>query len=365
VEAVTRIINDGDGYIPVGYDDNGEFGGFDPSRGRGGGREEQNDDWVEEIIPCRAPSAIGRIIGKGGSCVSQIEQECGVRIQVDKRMLECVVSGTPENVKLAVVKCLQVMEEGFGGAVLRVNCTGFEGAIIGPGGKRVRSIAGQTNARVDIEKIGYGESECVIKGSPDAVAAAETVVLQIIAEETANAGYGTASGGGGDRGGWNDRDDESLSFGDTPQRGGYDGLQDDRYDNRQSEYNETREAPRGGRGGGYGYGGGGGYDDKPRDDARGGYDDRGGYGGRGGGGGRGRGGGRGEGRGRESARTGGYDSGYGAPEQRVQYYDERVEGGDRFSGGGRGGGGEGGRGGSRGRGQSKGGSSRYSGGYAE
>ena len=122
VAAVTRIIEEGDGYVPVGYDENGEFGGFDPSRSRGQGVDFDGgggDDWVEEVIPCRSPSAIGRVIGKGGSAIRVIEEETGTRIQVDKRMLECVVSGPPENVRAAVIKCKQIMQEGFGGAVLR------------------------------------------------------------------------------------------------------------------------------------------------------------------------------------------------------------------------------------------------------
>ena len=278
VAAVTRIIEEGDGYVPVGYDENGTFGGFDPSRNRGQGGD-SSDDWVEEIIPCRSPSAIGRVIGKGGSAVRVIEEETGTRIQVDKRMLECVVSGPPENVRLAVIKCKQIMEEGFGGAVLRINCTGFEGAIIGPGGKRVRSIAGQSRARVDIEKIGYGESECVIKGAPDAVAVAEAAVLQIIDEETAR--FGRVPGNDRGAGGWDD------------------GA---RYDDRDT----------------YGYDRGDYYDD-PRGPgvARGGYE------------------------GDRRSRGGGYDDGYAAPPERVRYYDERVEpprgGGDggssRYSGG--------------------------------
>ena len=80
-------------------------------------------------------------IGKGGSAVRVIEEETGTNIQVDKRMLECVVSG-PAGEPPRRASC-QIMQEGSTAAMLRVNCTGFEGAIIGPGGKRVRSIAGR------------------------------------------------------------------------------------------------------------------------------------------------------------------------------------------------------------------------------
>ena len=176
----------------------------------------------------------------------------------------------------------------------------------------MRSIAGQSRARVDIEKIGYGESECVIKGAPDAVAVAEAAVLQIIDEETAR--FGRVPGNDRGAGGWDDgaryddRDEYGFDRGDyydDPRgpgvaRGGYEG-------DRRSRGGGYDDGYRGGRGGGRGGGGRGG---------------------------RGRGGGRG-------ARKARYDDGYAAPPERVRYYDERVEpprgGGDggssRYSGG--------------------------------
>ena len=108
-----------------------------------------------------------------------IEEETGTNIQVDKRMLECVVSGA-ENERAAVIKCKQIMQEGFGGAVLRVNLHRLRGCHH-RAGRQARALhrrpkpcaRGHREDRLRRER-------CVIKGAPDAVAAAEAAVLQII-----------------------------------------------------------------------------------------------------------------------------------------------------------------------------------------
>ena len=42
VAAVTRIIEEGDGYVPMGYDANGEFGGLTPRGTRRGADARKN-----------------------------------------------------------------------------------------------------------------------------------------------------------------------------------------------------------------------------------------------------------------------------------------------------------------------------------
>ena len=268
VEAVRRIIEEGDGYVPVGYDADGVFEGFDPSRARGGGA---GAGAVEQTVQFRSELEVGRIIGKGGATVRHIEDETGARIQVDKRLMECVVTGGPEEVRRAVRMCQRVADEGFGGAVRVVPCTGAEGAVIGPGGQRVRRIAADTKARIDIEKVDEYESECVIRGSPDAVAAAADVVERLVEEERRkNAG--------------------GFGFDERDRTGGFDRGRDDSYYRDDRAYYDEREEA------GYyrderGY-----YDEREEAGYR--RDDRGGRGrGRGGGRGGSRGGGRGRGRG--------------------------------------------------------------------
>ena len=202
--AVRRIIEEGDGYEPVqrasrNFDYDGDWG----DERLGGSRD--RGEWIEEIIPCRSALAVGRVIGKRGTTVSRIESETGAKIQVDQRMLECVVSGYPEAVAAASRQVKQVMVEGFGGAVERVECTGMEGLIIGPGGARVRRIRTESKARVDVQKISEHASECVIKGDPDAVRIAVGMVTELMEEER-RVNERRRGGGGWEREFINDRE---------------------------------------------------------------------------------------------------------------------------------------------------------------
>ena len=98
---VARIIEEGDGYVPVGYEEGGHFGdarsdaprfaGFDPTRARSMG---SSSSQTLETLAFRTELEIGRIIGRGGATVRAIEEDTGARVQVDKRTLECVVSGS-------------------------------------------------------------------------------------------------------------------------------------------------------------------------------------------------------------------------------------------------------------------------------
>ena len=294
---VARIIEEGDGYVPVGYEEGGNFGdarsdaprfaGFDPTRARSMG---SSSSQTLETLAFRTELEIGRIIGRGGATVRAIEEDTGARVQVDKRTLECVVSGSEAAVASAARTIRRVAEEGFGGAVRRIPCGGSEGLIIGPGGARVRALAARTKARIDVEKVSEFHSECVIRGNPDAVAEAADAVERALAEEGGfSGGFDERGGrhGAYERGGGDDR--YAYDDRERPRRRGYDASprdaaeeyrrpRDDAYsydasrDEAYSSYDDAnrrrRRFPedRGGRGGG-GRGGGG----RPR-----GWSDRGG-----------------------------------------------------------------------------------------
>jgi hypothetical protein len=104
-----------------------------------------------------------------------------------------------------------VTQEGFGGSVERVPCTGSEGAVIGPKGQRIRAIAKETGARLEVQTIddredeNFGGSECVIRGSPPEVAAAARAVREIVAMDREDREYG--QGRGSMRGGFNEASD--------------------------------------------------------------------------------------------------------------------------------------------------------------
>ena len=173
-EAVRRIIEEGDGYVPAHISAAG---------GSNDTRSDDDEGKVEEIVPCTSGLAIGRVIGKQGSTVMRIEEETGARLQLDQRLLECVITGYPEQVEAAARRVRQVMSEGEGGNVVRIPCTGSEGLIIGPRGSRVRRIAADTKARLSVEKVSDIASECLIQGSPQAVAMAADIVTELMETE--------------------------------------------------------------------------------------------------------------------------------------------------------------------------------------
>jgi rRNA processing protein Krr1/Pno1 len=290
---VARIIEEGDGYVPVGYEEGGfgdgdvrsrsrapRFAGFDPTRARSMG---SSSSQTLETLAFRTELEIGRIIGRGGATVRAIEEDTGARVQVDKRTLECVVSGSEAAVGAASRTIRRVAEEGFGGAVRRIPCGGSEGLIIGPGGARVRALAARTKARIDVEKVSEFHSECVIRGNPDAVAQAADAVERALAEE-GGGGFDERGGryvayerGGGDRHAYDDRERPRRGYDAYPRDAAeeYRRPRDDAYSrdeayaSRDDAARRRRRFPedRGGRGGG-GRGGGG----RPRWSDRGGGD---------------------------------------------------------------------------------------------
>ena len=152
-----------------------------------------------ETVQCRSEQEIGRVIGRGGSTVERIQAETGTKIQVDSRTLCVDVKGRERDVREAVRIVTLVTQEGFGGSVERVPCTGSEGAVIGPKGARIRAIAKETRARLEVQVSDDGDAECVIRGSPPEVAAAANWVRELVAIDRDDR---DAARGGRDRGGW-------------------------------------------------------------------------------------------------------------------------------------------------------------------
>ena len=178
-------------------------------RERRGDRRDENrrranvaDDEPEitETIPCAGYE--GRIVGKGGSVVMQIQRETGARVRVDRARGECVVSGSAEQVVMAGVAVRDAMRAGgapppaFGGAAPNgvksemrsetISCAGFEGRIIGRGGETIRRLRSEHGARVDVDA---ANGACVVAGSAEAVTAASAAIRALI--ETGDAGRAT------------------------------------------------------------------------------------------------------------------------------------------------------------------------------
>ena len=169
-----------------------------------GARRDDDDDEgsqvVMETVQCRSEQEIGRVIGRGGSTVERIQATTRTKIQVDSRTLCVDVKGRASDVREAARIVALVAQEGFGGSVERVPCTGSEGAIIGPKGARIRTIAKETRARLEVQVSDDGEAECVIRGSPPEVAAAAEWVRELVANDRDE--RDAARRAGKDRGGW-------------------------------------------------------------------------------------------------------------------------------------------------------------------
>ena len=165
-----------------------------------------------ETVQCRSEQEIGRVIGRGGSTVERIQATTRTKIQVDSRTLCVDVKGRASDVREAARIVALVAQEGFGGSVERVPCTGSEGAIIGPKGARIRAIAKETRARLEVQVSDDGEAECVIRGSPPEVAAAAEWVRELVANDRDE--RDAARRAGKDRGGWHrphGNDDEVIT----------------------------------------------------------------------------------------------------------------------------------------------------------
>lgn len=70
------------------------------------------------------------MMGKRGSTIRRIEDETGARLQVDQRLLECIISGYSAEVAAAAHRVRQVMVEGDGGTIVRIPCTVWSGVLL-------------------------------------------------------------------------------------------------------------------------------------------------------------------------------------------------------------------------------------------
>jgi len=131
-------------------------------------------------------TAVGRIIGAGGSRIQELQERSGAKIDIDRTGERCMVrfSGFPENVAAAKTMVAEVLEGrdrsvmGESHATMEVpsSCTG---RLIGPGGKQINEIQEKSGAKVDIDK---SREPCIVRlvGTKDAVAMAEAMVREVI-----------------------------------------------------------------------------------------------------------------------------------------------------------------------------------------
>ncbi|XP_063431590.1 ATP-dependent RNA helicase glh-1-like isoform X3 [Mytilus trossulus] len=274
-EMISELTQDDGGGFGRREDSNRGFGGRDNSN-RGFGRS--NDSGQSDSSTLRVDSSkIGRVIGKGGSKIRELQDETGATINISKDddgsgQKEIQLEGSPD----AVAKAKEMINEltqddgggfgrredsnrGFGGredsnrgfgsggggfgsgggsngggfgrsndsgqsdsSTIRVDSSKI-GRVIGKGGSKIRELQDETGAQINISKDddGSGQKEIQLEGSPDAVAKAKEMINELTQDdgggfgrredsnrgfggrEDSNRGFGSGGGGFGSGGGSN------------------------------------------------------------------------------------------------------------------------------------------------------------------
>jgi far upstream element-binding protein len=156
----------------------------------------QDANKAEILVPVQAAD-FGKIIGRGGETIRRLQEESGVRMQVDRPNSQVVISGDPSGCEVARTLLQEVIDTSSEPAsavtTTEISAQGQEGRIIGKGGENIKSMAEQTGAKIVIVK----ETGMVrISGSQDNVQAAIDTVNAFI-ETQLNPVQRPGGGGGG------------------------------------------------------------------------------------------------------------------------------------------------------------------------
>ncbi|GFH23567.1 WW domain-containing protein, partial [Haematococcus lacustris] len=116
------------------------------------------------------PDKVGRIIGRSGVTIKELETRSGTRIQIDHKALgeqkPVHVSGPPSNVDLCKQLIKELLENdtpggglnaiaGAGEATRSMECpAGIVGRIIGRGGETIRSLQSASGAHILVDQVG-------------------------------------------------------------------------------------------------------------------------------------------------------------------------------------------------------------------
>jgi far upstream element-binding protein len=167
-------------------------------RGAGGGRDAAG---AEIFVPVE-PDQFGKIIGRGGETIRRLQEESGVRMQVDRPNSRVQITGDASGCEVARTLLQEVLDAtnepvgmGTSGAQssTEISAQGQEGRIIGKGGENIRSLAAQTGAKLSIIK----ETGMVrIQGDPRQIEDAVRAVNEFIDAQVNPVKYPNAVGGG-------------------------------------------------------------------------------------------------------------------------------------------------------------------------
>ena len=167
-------------------------------RAASGGREAAG---AEIFVPVEADQ-FGKIIGRGGETIRRLQEESGVRMQVDRPNSRVQITGDASGCEVARTLLQEVLDAtnepvgtGTSGAQssTEISAQGQEGRIIGKGGENIRSLAAQTGAKLSIIK----ETGMVrIQGDPRQIEDAVRAVNEFIDAQVNPVKYPNAVGAG-------------------------------------------------------------------------------------------------------------------------------------------------------------------------
>lgn len=167
-----------------GYGSHGSHGSY------GSMRSDRSEETLE--VP---PTMIGRIIGKGGEMIQQLQSDSGAKIQIDKDRPGCVyLSGPSEAVGHAKRLILELRDaEGRSNDSQRRPARAEEvmsvpsssmGRIIGKGGETISQLQKDSGAKIDINKDEPGVVR--LSGSSEDVAYARRLIQDLVNNDNRN-----------------------------------------------------------------------------------------------------------------------------------------------------------------------------------
>ncbi|CAK0882692.1 unnamed protein product [Prorocentrum cordatum] len=172
-------------------------------------------------------SMMGKIIGKGGETVMQMQRDSGCKIDISKATPGIIrLSGTYEEIAIAKRIISDIVDQGMpGGYGMPVGKGGGDryggggkpapiqdtlsvdpsavGRIIGRGGETINSLQRDSGAKIDIDK--NSEGLVRISGPGDAVERAKRAIIDLLNSSESGGGGGGKGGRGGGGGGGPDR----------------------------------------------------------------------------------------------------------------------------------------------------------------
>jgi len=146
-------------------------------------------------------SAVGRVIGAGGSRIQELQERSGAKIDIDRQPDRVLVrfAGFPENIQTAKMLVTEVLEGRDRTSLAEAAATmeippSTTGRLIGPGGRQINEIQERSGAKIDLDK---GRDPCIVRmtGTADAVAVAQVMVREVLSQHPGGGLVGSSTRG--------------------------------------------------------------------------------------------------------------------------------------------------------------------------